>query len=343
MKAYDDSDRLIDAVQIAGSRGVGIYVQGQGSKNFLSTANFDRIEGNLLSTLDHTGVINYSPDELVITVRAGTTLSELEDVLRDGGQILPPDPPLYGGQGTVGGAIAAGLSGPGRPWLGALRDTILGVEIINGLGERLKFGGQVMKNVAGYDISRLMVGSYGTLGIILSVSLKVLPRPRCEKTLRKEIPVGRLQDFMGRLFREPFPLTATCYENENLWIRLSGSEESVTAAAAQLEMDEELDVGLWDRLRDQDHAFFLGDGPLWRVSLPRGMNPQNIPTGLLYLSEWGGAQLWCRNDEVRGFPEVATVSGYRDVKEPAAVRSIYSERLKKAFDPDEVLNRGVIL
>ena len=343
MRAYNDSERLIDAVQVAKARGEGIRVEGHGSKNFLSTPNLSRIEGNLLSTLDHTGVINYSPDELVMTVRAGTTLSEIEDLLIEEGQIFPSDPPCYGGQGTIGGAIATGISGPGRPWLGAVRDAILGIEIVNGLGERLNFGGQVMKNVAGYDISRLMVGSYGTMGIILSVSLKVLPRPQCVRTLQKEVPVEKLQKFMTRFFREPVPLTATYYEPDRLWIRLSGSEESVGDAVSRLDMDEDVDSAFWHRVRDQERAFFLTEKPLWKVSLPRGFDPKEIPEGWDYVSEWGGAQVWCRNNEVQGLSETATVNSFRNIENERQKQSVYSERLKKAFDPDAILNPGVLV
>ncbi len=343
MRAYDDSERLIDAVQVARTRGEGIRLQGHGSKNFLSTPNLRRTQGNILSTLDHTGVINYSPDELVMTVRAGTTLSEIEDLLNEEEQIFPADPPCYGGQGTIGGAIAAGISGPGRPWLGAVRDAILGIEIVNGLGERLNFGGQVMKNVAGYDISRLMVGAYGTMGIILSVSLKVLPRPQCVRTLRKEMPVEKLQEFMARFFREPLPLSATYYEPDMLWVRLSGSEESVSDAVSRLDMDEDIDGAFWYRLRDQEHSFFLTEKPLWKVSLPRGFDPKKIPESWDYVSEWGGAQVWCRNDEVQGLRETASINSFRNIENGSEKQTVYSERLKKAFDPDGILNPGVFI
>jgi glycolate oxidase FAD binding subunit len=181
------------------------------------------------------------------------------------------------------------------------------------------------------------------MGIILSVSLKVLPRPQCVRTLRKEMPVEKLQEFMARFFREPLPLTATYYEPDRLWIRLSGSEESVGDAVSRLDMDEDVDSAFWHRVRDQERAFFLTEKPLWKVSLPRGFDPKEIPEGWDYVSEWGGAQVWCRNNEVQGLSETATVNSFRNIENERQKQSVYSERLKKAFDPDGILNPGVFI
>ena len=215
----DDATNLLAAVQEALGNRRPLVIAGSGSKRCGAAP-----PGALLSTLDHQGVIDYAPEELFVTVRGGTPLAEVARTLRAARQILPCDPPQFAGSGTVGGAIAAGLSGPARPWRGAIRDVLLGIEIINGLGERLSFGGQVMKNVAGYDVTRLMAGSTGRLGVILSATFKVLPAPEHELTLRQACAHADAIDRMRRWAQQPLPISATAYHDGVLNVRLSGAE-----------------------------------------------------------------------------------------------------------------------
>ena len=227
-----ESDRtaeLTERVRNARARQVKLAVFGSRSKSWcLANA-----EGELLAVNGHSGVIEYRPEELVVTVRAGTPLADVVELLAEHGQYLPFEPPLVGGGGTVGGAVAAGLAGPGRPWRGSVRDAVLGVEMLNGLGERLVFGGQVMKNVAGYDLSRLQAGACGTLGVLLSVSLRLLPLPEVEETRVLRCTGEEAQKLVRDWARSSLPVTATCHLAGRLNVRISGADSPVQTAAAQ--------------------------------------------------------------------------------------------------------------
>lgn len=178
----------------------------------------------------HRGIVNYDPTELVITARAGTPLVAIEAALESAGQMLPCEPPHYGEEATWGGMIACGLAGPRRPWSGSVRDFVLGTRIITGTGKHLRFGGEVMKNVAGYDLSRLMAGSYGCLGVLTEISMKVLPRPRATLSLRREISLQEAMNEIAQWQLQPLPISGLCYFDNALWIRLEGGEGSVKAA-----------------------------------------------------------------------------------------------------------------
>ena len=288
-----------------------------------------------------------------MTVRAGTPLTVLEDVLRGAGQYLPFEPPHFGPGATIGGTLACGLSGPGRAQAGAARDFVLGVQLLNGQGQILRFGGQVMKNVAGYDVSRLLVGSLGTLGVLLEVVLKVLPYPRASMTLRLELDAAGAIRFCSRLAAQPLPVSATCHDGETLFVRLSGNGSAVRAAMARIGGDslEDQDASaLWQSIREQEHPFFAGGELLWRLSLPPAVPPllQEHP-GLV---EWGGAQRWLRgNPGVKEIQEVAATHGGHAVLfrgdpdgmhfqplSPVSLR--LHQRLKAAFDPRGILNPG---
>jgi hypothetical protein len=231
--------------------------------------------GDILDIRPHSGITSYEPSELVVTARAGTPLAELEALLAAQGQCLPFEPPHFGGaqaKATVGGMVASGLSGPARASVGAVRDYMLGVVLLNGKGERLVFGGQVMKNVAGYDVSRLMAGSLGTLGVLLEVSLKVLPMAPMEATLVFDMDEAAALQQLNRWGAMPLPVNASCWRGGRLWVRLRGAKAAV--AAAQKSMGGEvLDSDAarhWTALREQAQPFFAlqGDESLWRLSVP---------------------------------------------------------------------------
>jgi glycolate oxidase FAD binding subunit len=281
-------------------------------------------------------------------------LADLETVLSTHGQMLAFEPPHFGSAATLGGCVAAGLSGPRRASAGAVRDFVLGVRMLDGKGDDLNFGGQVMKNVAGYDVSRLMAGSMGTLGLLLEVSLKVLPVPAMELTLRIPMTeaeaIGRMNLWAGK----PLPISATCFYDGALTLRLSGAEPAVRAAHAKLggeEMDDGADF--WESLREQTHSFFQPGKSLWRLSVKSTTLPLPLPGKQLI--EWGGALRWWASDEdmdaeamrimVKAAGGHATLFRsqelYAAVFHPLAPAMMnLHRRLKEKFDPMGILNRG---
>lgn len=285
-------DAVIGKVRQAAERARPLRIRGGGSKDFYG----QRLHGELLDVRPIAGVVDYEPSELVVTVRAGTRLRELQALLAERGQCLPFEPPQFGVGSTIGGAVAAGLSGPARASVGSLRDYVLGVQIVNGKGELLTFGGQVMKNVAGYDVSRLMAGSLGTLGVIVQVSLKVLPVPPAECTLLFELSETSARQQLNRWGGQPLPLNASCWADGHLAVRLRGAQAAVAAAARSMggqALAPERAERQWPALRDQALPFFrLAPGEaLWRASVPDTATPLNLgPT----LVEWHGAQRWIK-------------------------------------------------
>jgi len=326
-----------------------LRIRGGGTKDWYGGA----LQGEILDTRSHAGIVDYEPTELVITARCGTPLGEIEAVLAAQNQMLAFEPPHFGEGATFGGAIAAGLSGPRRANSGGVRDFVLGAHLMDGKGEVLKFGGQVMKNVAGYDVSRLLAGSMGTLGLMLELSVKVLPRATQEATLRfetSEIDAIRLLNTWGG---QPLPLSGSCWHAGALMLRLSGARAAVEAAQRSLGGEVMPDsAAFWENLREQQHAFFEGDSPLWRLSVPSTSGA--IVLGGEQLIEWGGAQRWLRApadqaDDIRR--AVGAVGGHATlfrggdkaagVFQPLApaVARIH-ERLKTAFDPSLIFNPG---
>ena len=300
----------------------------------------------------HRGILSYEPTELVLTARAGTPLRDIEQTLADNNQMLAFEPPHFGATATLGGTIACNLSGPRRPYAGAARDFVLGTRIINGRGEILKFGGEVMKNVAGYDVSRLMTGALGTLGVLLDISLKVLPRPETELTLAQQTSAQQALDRMHALSRLPLPLSASLYDGATLFVRLSGTERGVDAARDRVGGDEVAQGSeLWSRIKEQRHEFFAAEQPLWRLSLASTTAPLGIEGQWLY--EWGGAQRWLLGDtDARAVRSLAQAHGghatlYRgDLQReqvfhplPAGLMNLH-RRLKQAFDPHGIFNPG---
>ena len=336
-------------IREAAQRRVPLRLRGGGTKDFYGNAP----RGETLDTRGYAGIVAYEPTELVVTARGGTLLSELESALSSNNQILPFEPPHFGAGATVGGCVAAGLSGPRRASAGALRDFVLGVKLVDGRGQALTFGGQVMKNVAGYDVSRLVAGSLGTLGLIAEVSLKLAPTPPEETTLRLEAPQARALELMNRWAGQPLPISATAWQDGELSLRLSGSPAGVRAAAKALGGDV-ADGGFWRGVREHTDAFFAGDEPLWRLSLPSTSPPLDLEGRQLI--EWNGALRWLRS----GIPANAVRDAVRRVKGHATlfraadkaagcfaplepvIERLHRE-LKTAFDPAGIFNPGRLL
>jgi glycolate oxidase FAD binding subunit len=349
--------RVLEQVMTAREGRRPLEIRGGGTKAFYG----GEPAGEPLELRELAGITGHEPTELVVTVRAGTPLAELEAALAAQGQHLPFEPPRFGAGGSVGGMVAAGLAGPARAAVGSVRDFVLGATLLSGRGELLTFGGQVMKNVAGYDVSRVLAGSMGILGVICEVSLKVLPRPVSTRTLRFELDeagaLRRLNEWGG----QPLPLNASAWWNGTLVVRLAGAAAAVDAAQARLGgevIEAALAQAFWTGLRDQTDEFFSGAAPalqagatLWRLSLP----PTSAPLKLAgeQLIEWGGAQRWwCTHAPAAEVRAAAAAAGghatiFRASDKSAgafapltpALQRIHRE-LKAAFDPDRMFNPG---
>ncbi len=288
LRECDYSQALLEQVNQAISDKTPLVIQGSNSKAFLGRP----VTGQTLDVRCHRGIVNYDPTELVITARAGTPLVAIEAALESAGQMLPCEPPHYGEEATWGGMVACGLAGPRRPWSGSVRDFVLGTRIITGAGKHLRFGGEVMKNVAGYDLSRLMAGSYGCLGVLTEISMKVLPRPRASLSLRREISLQEAMNEIAQWQLQPLPISGLCYFDNALWIRLEGGEGSVKAAR-ELLGGEEVAGQFWQQLREQQLPFFSLPGTLWRISLPSDAPMMDLPGEQLI--DWGGALRWLKS------------------------------------------------
>ena len=325
-------------------------IRGGGTKDFYG----NEARGDLLDTRGHAGVVAYEPTELVITARCGTLLADLEKTLLEQKQFLAFEPPSFGPAATLGGCVAAGLSGPRRASAGSVRDFVLGLKIVDGRGQSLAFGGQVMKNVAGYDVSRLLAGSLGTLGLILEVSLKVLPRPAAELTLILELPHGKALENLNRWAGQPLPLSASAWQDGELRLRLSGAPGALRAAAEKIggePVDQVMAEGFWAGVREQTDPFFAGDMALWRLSLPSNAPQIELPGAQLI--EWGGALRWLKtNAEAATVRSAAARAGghatlFRASDKlagafaalPPVLARLHRE-LKGAFDPAGILNVG---
>nr|VFJ56360.1 MAG: glycolate oxidase FAD binding subunit [Candidatus Kentron sp. FM]VFJ56594.1 MAG: glycolate oxidase FAD binding subunit [Candidatus Kentron sp. FM]VFK11255.1 MAG: glycolate oxidase FAD binding subunit [Candidatus Kentron sp. FM] len=356
-------DTILDAIPAStGGGSVAFRITGGGSKHFLGR----EVAGTPLSTADHEGIISYEPKELFITARCGTRLTRIEQTLAEHGQLLPFEPPHFDPAATLGGTVATGLSGPRRPYAGAVRDLVMGVRLINGRGEVLRFGGEVMKNVAGYDLSRLMTGAMGCLGLILEASLKVIPAPDAELTLVREHAFQEAIEHMNTWAGRPLPLSGACCDGERLYVRLSGANSAVRAAREKLG-GEVLEDGhrFWSDLREQRHPFFAGeDGPLWRLAVPPATPFRPLATELKgrWLLEWGGGQRWLRPDaQVDAIQAATEVDMIRSAVQDAGghatlfrggdrtgevfhplppILAKLHRRLKAAFDPHRLFNPG---
>jgi glycolate oxidase FAD binding subunit len=348
---------LVDQVADARERGTPLDICGGGTKRFYG----ELPAGAPLDVTPLSGISSYEPTELVVTVRAGTSLQDLEAALQEQGQCLPFEPPRFAPGGTVGGMVAAGLSGPARASVGSVRDHVLGATLLNGRGEILSFGGQVAKNVAGYDVSRLLVGSLGILGVICEVSLKVLPRSVATETLSFEWDEPQALEALNRWAAQPLPLNASAWHAGLLRVRLAGARAAVAAACERLggrRLEPSGAQAWWASVRDQSAEFFsvaqegLARGEaLWRLSVP-------ATTGELKLSgeqfiEWGGAQRWWRTTaRPAAVRDAAARAGGHATLMKGADRSagVFTplssvlwrthQALKEAFDPERIFNPG---
>ncbi|MCM2459028.1 glycolate oxidase subunit GlcE [Pseudomonas sp. CG7] len=341
----DDSAALLEQVNQALENATPLRIQGANSKAFLGRS----VTGEILDTRSHRGIVSYDPTELVITARCGTPLAELSEVLDASQQMLPCEPPAFGENATVGGMIACGLSGPRRPWSGSVRDFILGTRVITGQGKHLRFGGEVMKNVAGYDLSRLMAGSYGSLGVVTEVSLKVLPKPRQTLSISLETAAARALLRLAEWGQQPLPISAACHDGQRLHLRLEGGEGAVTAAHDRLG-GERLDSAYWQDLNEHRLGFFDEDLPLWRLSLPH--DTPRLPLPGVQLIDWGGAQRWLKSAAEATFIRsvVEKVGGHATCYTPGLIDSPfqplpealmrYHRNLKRQLDPRGLFNPG---
>ena len=341
---------LSDVVRGAVASGTPLRIVGSGSKDFYGGA----IRGEALATGAFRGIVEYDPTELVITARGGTPLSEVEAALYEKRQMLAFEPPYFAPTATLGGCIAAGLSGPRRASTGAVRDFVLGVRILDGNGADLRFGGRVMKNVAGYDVSRLMAGALGTLGVILEASLKVLPLPPAETTLRFECAEQDALSRMNEWAAQPLPVSATAYRDGELNVRLSGSAAAVEAAARNMAgpvVESRAATKVWHGIREHTDPYFGDARPLWRLAVKATTPPLDIPGSQLI--EWGGALRWAKTEapahEVRALAARAgghatlfrggdKSAGVFHPLSPALMK-VHRE-LKRSFDPAGILNPG---
>jgi glycolate oxidase FAD binding subunit len=329
-----------------------LRIIGGNSKAHLGRA----IVGTPLEVGGHSGIVSYEPKELVLTARAGTPIQTIESTLAEYDQLLGFEPPSFGGAATIGGTLATNISGPARPWRGSVRDAILGIRLINGMGQHLRFGGQVIKNVAGFDVSRLQAGSFGALGVITEVSLKVVPKPQAEVTLTQECNAITAIEQMNTLAGQPRPLSAAAWLDGTLYLRLSGNEQAVRATRKQWGGDILADgSSFWNALKEQKLPFFsrLPDTPLWRFSVkptaPLGSTEKH------WLIDWGGAQRFVQTqatlDELAGTAQAA--GGYvmclrqavqlrEFMQAPSAANKALHIQVKNSFDPKGVLNPGLL-
>ncbi len=368
--------QITDRLRAALADRTPLRIRGGGSKDFYGQS----LQGELLDVSALRGIVSYEPTELVVTVRAGTPLLELQAALAEKGQQLAFEPPAFGAGATCGGMVAAGLSGPARASAGAVRDFVLGVTLLNGRAELLTFGGQVIKNVAGYDVSRLMVGALGTLGLLTEISLKVLPCAPAEATLLcRGLSQQQALDLLNRWGGQPLPLNASCWlfdasvspPCDSLFVRLRGAVAAVEAACPRMLADVQALGGEvtqidnaqagpdWAACRDQTLPFFMAPAPelgLWRLSMPQ--TAPALPLPYAQLIEWHGAQRWLwapieawaplrqAAAEVGGtatlfrVPQTAPAQSVARFSPLAPALCQIHQRLKNEFDPAGILNRG---
>jgi glycolate oxidase FAD binding subunit len=349
-------EELISRVHAAASARTPLCIRAGGSKEFYGNAP----RGELLDPRSWSGIESHEPSELVITVRAGTALREVEQVLAAKQQMLAFEPPYFGPGATIGGCIAAGLSGPRRSsagyTYGAVRESVLGARLLDGKGRLLRFGGTVIKNVAGYDVSRLLAGSLGMLGVIIDVSLKVLPLPARESTLVFEMSEAQALEHLNLWGGRPLPISASCWLDGKLRLRLSGSDAAVSQAEGALSREGAggehpgTAAAFWQDLREQLQPWFTAADALWRVSVPSTAEPLALGEQCI---EWGGALRWLRTaapattirERARALGGHATLFRGGDKSQgvftplSAPIAAIH-QRLKDEFDPARIFNPG---
>ncbi|MCK5725243.1 MAG: glycolate oxidase subunit GlcE [Thiotrichaceae bacterium] len=345
--------QLQQQIQTALDKKSPLFIQGGGSKAFYGNPVDTN---NRLITTDYNGIVDYQPSELFVTVKAGTTLIELEQVLAEKQQQLTFEAPIFKKETTIGGVVSAGLSGPRSAYAGSIRDSVLGVKIINGHGEIVSFGGQVMKNVAGYDMSRLMAGSLGTLGLILEVSLKVLPKPEVEMTLMLPCPHEEAIENFNELRQSGLPISASCYIDSEIFVRIAGQKDHLNALIRRHRW-KTYDQGdrFWESIRNHTHLFFNhGNMPLWRLSV----SPASAINGRLNtdtMIEWGGGVRWVNSNtpaniivtsaQKKGGHAIlfrGAIPGVRTFPTPDPEVLKIHQNLKYKLDPKGIFNPGRI-
>lgn len=355
-----DSAHILQAqVAQAAREGTPLAICGGGSKAFYGRAlALDRLETGI-----HHGITEYAPTELVITARGGTPLEDIEKALRDNGQMLACEPPAFAGGATFGGMLATGLSGPSRPYRAAVQDTVLGCTILNGNGEILRFGGKVMKNVAGYDVSRLMVGAMGCLGVILEATVKVVPLAAAETSAVFTIARNKAPALVNAMRRQGLPVTGDCHDGNTLRVRFSAGEKEIAGIPARLSQHYSFlpwqpldDAGFWSQLRNQALPFFDTERDTWRLSVPAGADLTALKAhDEDLLTEWGGCLHWLKTTENADtvFDTMAACNGHgalfrrggqreddRVFQPLSPLHQDWHRRLKQAFDPAGILNPG---
>ncbi len=344
-------EEITAAVQKATADGVPLTIIGSGSKAHLGHP--PQPQAIPLSVRGYEGIIDYHPEELVIRVKAGTPISTLTAELDAAGQMLAFEPPNHGATATIGGVISAGLSGSRRPFAGSARDYVLGVGLVGSNSHYHEFGGQVMKNVAGYDVSRLVCGAFGTLGIIADVSLKVLPKPELEVSVALSLPMEQSRQLVRELMARVSSLSAACYvtKDENLMLRFSGTERSVAEDLAAVGGDQ-MDSTLWQEV-DRQHVAGIGDGTLWRLST----DPEEPMDQHFDWLDWGFGQRWrldpnneLTTDLKKDLRETYKGAGHwtrfsaigpgEPFGQPAAALLRVHQKLKQTFDPNGIFNPG---
>lgn len=347
-------DQLCERVSKAASQNRPIRIVGGGTKNFYGGP----LEGDTLDIHEWSGILSYEPTELVMSVKAGTPLSDVESALAEQGQELAFEPPRFGKNSTIGGAIVSGLSGPARLARGPVKDYLLGCTIIDGRGQLLHFGGTVMKNVAGYDVSRILPGSMGTLGLAVDLSIKVLPKAPAQITLQFDMDTNEAIRKVNEWLSSPLPINASVYLDGTLFVRLRGAHAAVAQAAKTLggqKLEDKAENRLWEQIRDQKHTFFKTDGDVWRLSVPP-TTPDLALDGET-LIEWGGGLRWFKPTEavsdetIRRLTE--RVGGHATLyishdfsgkshtfHPPQAAMLNLQKRLKNQFDPAGIFNRN---
>ncbi len=347
MNAIVDVDievELVTQIAAVAASGGAVEIVGNGSKRFYG----EQLEALTIEVGAHSGVIDYDPAELVITLRAGCRLREVEALLAQNRQMFGFEPPHFGADATIGGMVASGLAGPRRAFAGSIRDFVLGAKILDGRGETMQFGGRVIKNVAGFDVSRLLVGSLGTLGVILEVSIRVIPMFETEATLvfRHDSADEHIR-WVNQLGSEPYPISASAWSGGLSHLRLSGSEQGVRHATGQLGGDPVTPE--WDAIREQNQEFFVPDQPLTRISLPPACT--DLSPQAPQMIEWGGAQRWlCGDADIavlrrQAEPLGGSVCAFRGhaseirVFHPPAPALLKLQRgIKSSFDPVGIFN-----
>ncbi|WP_017941290.1 MULTISPECIES: glycolate oxidase subunit GlcE [unclassified Thioalkalivibrio] len=294
----DQSAMLAERIRSASAAGHRLAIAGGGSQRALAFPAGFEPDVRPLEASGHQGIVNLAPSELVVTVRAGTPVMELQAALEEVGMMLPFEPAMPTPSSTVGGMVALGLSGARRPWTASLRDAVLGTRIVNGRGEILRFGGEVMKNVAGFDVSRLMAGSLGSLGLLLEISFKLLPAPAYQAWLRREATATAFIEQARDWGRTALPFSGLAWADGVSHIRLGGGQEAVQEAAERLGAEADIDgPAFWSQLRDRHMPFLTrttsGDERLWRLSLPPATPPLDLPGE--WLLNWGGGERWLRS------------------------------------------------